>query len=352
MKKILLILSLLTYTLSFSQSSRFRVSNNTKFGWAQKTVPVKSYSDSTWNSIWFKEDDGDPSDFWNTSGNAISTNTAFIGTTTNRSFYLKGNNNLSMKVDSFGGATFFAEQSGNVFPVTVKGGAAANAVIVLTGPNNSSILYTNSGTGVTWRQNNQTVVGTTLDYFTMGQGGNPSVHYFGLTPTTGYGIFKNRIYIGSGASLGGVVPNALLNFGAGTSALPAIAFTAQTAVASPTNGNVWYEAISGFKFQGAISTNSNVTSTTAGGFISLKEGVNGRMGQVALINGTIDISIANVTALSRAFVQLVIPSGVALTIQYQAVCTAGHLIIQANVQAGTINAADNSTLNYIIYEPN
>jgi hypothetical protein len=71
-------------------------------------------------------------------------------------------------------------------------------------------------------------------------------------------------------------------------------------------------------------------------------------GQVALVGGTKAISITGVTTSSRAIIELVTPSGGSLTIQFQAVCTAGTLTIQANVAAGTINTSDVSTVNYII----
>lgn len=74
----------------------------------------------------------------------------------------------------------------------------------------------------------------------------------------------------------------------------------------------------------------------------------GSSGQTTLVSGTKAITISGVTASSKAFVQLVSPSGGSLTIQYQAVCTTNTLTIQANVAAGTINTADGSTLNYFV----
>lgn len=57
MKKIILFLSLIISLSGYSQwSSRYRVQNDTKFGWTNKTVPVKIWSDSTWYSVLFKED--------------------------------------------------------------------------------------------------------------------------------------------------------------------------------------------------------------------------------------------------------------------------------------------------------
>lgn len=74
----------------------------------------------------------------------------------------------------------------------------------------------------------------------------------------------------------------------------------------------------------------------------------GASGQVALVAGTKAITITGLTTTSKALVTLVAPSGASSTIQYQAVCTANTLTLQANVAAGTINASDVSTLNYAI----
>jgi len=82
--------------------------------------------------------------------------------------------------------------------------------------------------------------------------------------------------------------------------------------------------------------------------VGIVEGTGGRTGQTALVAGTKAITITGLTTSSRAFVQLVTPGGTSLTIQYQAVCTANTLTIQANVAAGTINVSDTSTLNYFI----
>lgn len=108
MKKTILGLFLLLSLNSFSQwSSRYRVQNITAFGWTNKTVPVKVYSDSTWFSVLFKQDIPDFSNgFWGLSGNAISTNTNFLGSTTNRSFRIRTNNSYWGKFDSLGKFTY------------------------------------------------------------------------------------------------------------------------------------------------------------------------------------------------------------------------------------------------------
>lgn len=101
----------------------------------------------------------------------------------------------------------------------------------------------------------------------------------------------------------------------------------------------------------ALGLNGNLNLVTAGNKIFIKEGSNGSLGQSTLVAGTRSITISGITTSTRAFVQLVTPSGTTLTTSYQAVCTANTLTIQANVAAGTINTADVSTFNYIIIEP-
>lgn len=97
-------------------------------------------------------------------------------------------------------------------------------------------------------------------------------------------------------------------------------------------------------------TNTGILSLPiVGSELKIGEGSGGFVGQTTLVTGTKAITITGVTTSSRALVQLVTPSGVALTTSYQAVCTANTITIQANVAAGTINSADGSTLNYFIF---
>lgn len=83
--------------------------------------------------------------------------------------------------------------------------------------------------------------------------------------------------------------------------------------------------------------------------LTFSAATNKMCGQATLVAGTIAITITGLTTSHRAFVQLVTANTTALTVQYQAVCTANTLTIQANVAAGTINTADVSTLNYVIF---
>jgi hypothetical protein len=70
--------------------------------------------------------------------------------------------------------------------------------------------------------------------------------------------------------------------------------------------------------------------------------------QVTLGSGTIAWAVAGMTATSKAYVTRVTPSGSSLTVEYNAVCTSGTVTITADVAAGTINTADNSTLNVFV----
>jgi hypothetical protein len=90
---------------------------------------------------------------------------------------------------------------------------------------------------------------------------------------------------------------------------------------------------------------ATVDFTTSGGMAT---GTAKDAGQTTLIAGTKTIIIPGLTPASVALVTMVSPSGASLTKQYQAVCTGNALTIQANLSAGTINTADNSTLNYLV----
>lgn len=114
-----------------------------------------------------------------------------------------------------------------------------------------------------------------------------------------------------------------------------------TPFATDTSGNVSLG-------QNITITNGNLTLGTAGNALLITEGSNGRVGQVALVAGTKAITITGITTSSRGFVSLVSEAGASLTINYQAVCTANTLTLQANVAAGTINISDTSTLNYFV----
>ncbi len=116
--------------------------------------------------------------------------------------------------------------------------------------------------------------------------------------------------------------------------------------------NYLFDTTNGLMLGGtSTSTIPGLGLGTAGHGVSIKEGSGGRMGQTTLVSGTKAITVANATTSTRCFTQQVTPSGTTLTVQYSCVCTAATVTITAEVAAGTINTADGSTLNYILFEP-
>lgn len=95
---------ILSATTSFAQVSRNRLKQST-YSWINRQVATNAMLDSTFRSFWNIIDDGVPTtslNVWGLSGNAISTNTNFIGPTSNRSFLFYTNNLQRMKLDSLG----------------------------------------------------------------------------------------------------------------------------------------------------------------------------------------------------------------------------------------------------------
>lgn len=107
-----------------------------------------------------------------------------------------------------------------------------------------------------------------------------------------------------------------------------------------------------FSFSAATSVlGINATTVTFGLAIKIgiTEGTGGRSGSAQLSSGTIAVTITGLTTSSRAFVQRTAASGTTLTTGETAVCTTNTLTITADVAAGTINTADNSTYNYVVF---
>lgn len=71
--------------------------------------------------------------------------------------------------------------------------------------------------------------------------------------------------------------------------------------------------------------------------------------QTTLVAGTKAITMTGVTTSSQAYVTVVSPNTATLTVQYQAVCTSGTVTIQANIGATTINTADISVVNVVVF---
>lgn len=78
-------------------------------------------------------------------------------------------------------------------------------------------------------------------------------------------------------------------------------------------------------------------------------GQNPIVGQTTLIAGTKTIAVPGAVAGSKAIVQLVTPNSASLTVERQAVCGTDQLVITALLAAHTINAADVSVVNYMIF---
>jgi hypothetical protein len=150
---------------------------------------------------------------------------------------------------------------------------------------------------------------------------------------------------GGGGSTNYSRATALLDLGASTSNRASL--RVRMGGVAPTGVNLYAGDFYGTGTRD-LNLNANFVLPTVGDGIKIKEGANGMMGQIDLIAGTRAILISGVSTSSRAFVTLVTPTGVALTVNYMAVCTAGTLTITANIDAGTINTADTSTLNYIV----
>lgn len=102
---------------------------------------------------------------------------------------------------------------------------------------------------------------------------------------------------------------------------------------------------------GTTKLDGTVTLPTVGNKLSIKEGSGGFMGSTSLVSGTKAVTVSGVTTSTRCFLTRTTPSGTTLTTDYDCVCTANTVTIQADVAAGTINTADNSTFNYLLIEP-
>jgi hypothetical protein len=156
-----------------------------------------------------------------------------------------------------------------------------------------------------------------------------------------------NLVIGNGVNLGAVSNTAIIgvvNTGAsllGLSNVFVIGDNTKNILLGQTIG-AW--ADSGDRLQVTGNINLNV----AGNGIKIATGANGTAGTATLVAGTIAVAIANVTANSLPTVTLKTPAGGALTVKWQAVCTAGTLTITALLAAGTINAADTSVVTYIV----
>lgn len=280
-KIVLLLFLLLISFLAESQlpySSRFRVSNDTKFGWPQKMVPVKLYSDSTWISVLFKEDlPNFANGFWGLAGNALATNTLFIGSTNNRSLVFKTNNVQRGKFDTLG--NFGINQSlplsllhigsniglinrdvvfiSNNFSPTAFGSqlSVRTATTYAAIGNNASIIYldgniTSPASGV-----NALLTGLRVGAFVHTAGGSSVTEAtsFYVTGQPSGATFNYAVHVNSGisrfdgnisANNGTTTPSAKIHLGAGTAAASTSPekFTAGVLMITPESGAVETDA--------------------------------------------------------------------------------------------------------------
>lgn len=120
--------------------------------------------------------------------------------------------------------------------------------------------------------------------------------------------------------------------------------TAGAKAAFTNGGNAIYS-------NGGLRVDGNLRLGTVGNKILIKEGSGGFMGQVALVTGTKAVTVSGVTTSTRCFLTRVIANTTSSTVDYNCACTANTVTITAALAAGTINTADISTMNYILYEP-
>jgi len=222
MKKILSLLLLLSLTVS-SQVSKNRL-KTTNYGWINRVVPTGAYLDSTFSS------------FWMPTGNAVGSNTAFIGTTDNRSILFKTNNIYRGKLDSAGVFDFrynpaiFGGNS-STFQLQLKNGTnylKMNVDTTVSNPN-TQIFVTNGGFALEGQNTGAVVIAA-----------------------------NDNIALGSA----NFTPTARVDIVAGSATWPSLKLRSQTAVTTPTLGNIWYETIRGFMLHGRLTANTDFSVAT------------------------------------------------------------------------------------------
>lgn len=96
----------------------------------------------------------------------------------------------------------------------------------------------------------------------------------------------------------------------------------------------------------------NLSLNTVGTHILIAEGSGGYKGQATLVAGTLAITITGLTSSNRAFISEVSQGGTTSTTQsYTGACSTNTLTLKAVTNAGTntINTADTSIINYVIF---
>ncbi len=132
---------------------------------------------------------------WSITGNSITAGRV-LGSTNAIGYNIIGGNNTAMHVDSLGGVTMYTDPTGNVFPLTIKGGTN-NAEIMLQGSANCVIDWRNTTTSQTWKAFNNTLsTGIGRDALNFGTSASPTSAYFGIS-LTGDCFSRLRMRIGS-----------------------------------------------------------------------------------------------------------------------------------------------------------
>lgn len=96
-----------------------------------------------------------------------------------------------------------SDQSSNVLPFVINGGASANAEIKLLGKNNSRVILTNTATSVSWYQSNNTLTtGIGLDGFSIGTSADPNAGFLtigssGTTSLTAFALASVALTAGN-----------------------------------------------------------------------------------------------------------------------------------------------------------
>jgi hypothetical protein len=98
-KLIFILLFIFSVFASNSQAVSRATLTTTPYSWNQRLVPIMAKLNSTWASFVNIIDDGQP---WSIKGNALGTNTLFIGPTDNRNFDFKTNNTNQFRIETSG----------------------------------------------------------------------------------------------------------------------------------------------------------------------------------------------------------------------------------------------------------
>jgi len=147
------------------------------------------------SNILYSQTGSTPLNLWKTNGNAISNNTSFLGTTTNRSLHFRTNTSSTLteqdfKIDSLGYVTIKCDTNSFNTPLTIYGSYQNNPYMDLSGINIGAYRIINRTTGKTWYSQNQTFGGGNLglDGFGIGLSSNPDSSFLGLTKRGAFSI--------------------------------------------------------------------------------------------------------------------------------------------------------------------